>query len=1098
MASGKWVKIKTTTEGIHQIPYAILAQWGFSDPQKVTVFGNGGAMLPKANSAERPDDLRPNGVVRTGTHLLFYANSCNTWTYHSDRDLFEHRGHDFEQASYYYLTDSQPVQELAPVHSYESFRISQEFGHSREYLHHESELNNLLRSGRQWLGERFDSYSPERTFNFSLPNLDARFPVQIQAQVAARSNTTSAFSLSVNQNEIAGQIFLSPVSFSNYEGIFASQASALFSQTVSDGTLNVKLTASLGSTASQGWLDFLTLNATSKLDMQGKSQLLFRHPATLTGTAGESTLFTIDNAPANCVVWEISEHGNPIPIHTTATNNQIKVQVPNGVLHQLACFQPNGTFPQPLWVENVANQNLHALQPVQYLIVTHPAFLSEATRLARIHREVRELSVEVVTTEQIYHEFSSGSKDVSAIRDFIRMIYERSTPESPTRLQYVLLFGDGSYDNRNLSEENPSYIPTYQSETSFHQAETYVTDDFFGFLDAHEGENDLSGRLDVGIGRFPVATLAQATILVDKTQKYLTQSHQGQWKSRITFLADDGDGNVHMSQSNQLADKILATNPEFDSRKVFFDSYKPVIGTSGKTYPEINTLITRTIQEGTLLLNYTGHGSEKGLAHERVVSVGDIQSWSNIDRLALFVTATCEFSRFDNKNEISAGEWVLLNGKGAGIGLFTTTRLVYSAPNFTINSNFYDYIFQKDENGHPLSFGEVMKLTKVRSGGNINTLNFTLLGDPALFLNYPDQIVATDSVNGQDFLTYTEPLKAMTVNEISGSIRNEQGEKRTDFNGEVSITLYDKQTAVKTLGTEGTPFGYNLYQNVLYNGKAEVINGNFRFSFMVPKDIRYHVGTGKISYYATDNNHTEAIGASTRIVVGGSSDQPITDFTGPTIEMGLNDPDFADGQKVGSTPLLWVKLSDESGINTSGIGIGHDITLILNGDRENQTSLNAYYQSAPNTYQAGTISYSLPSLKAGTYTLELKAWDNLNNSSTASIRFEVTGEESLHIKKVNLFPNPIAKGEPAYLSFVHNDPGSWLTLRLTLTALNGQQLQSIHTEWPASGAEIGPIPLHQLIPGWNQLAHGLYILWAEVKTSTGKKGKISGKLMVIP
>jgi hypothetical protein len=603
--------------------------------------------------------------------------------------------------------------------------------------------------------------------------------------------------------------------------------------------------------------------------------------------------------------------------------------------------------------------------------------------------------------------------------------------------------------------------------------------------------------LDIGIVRFPVNTVKEATDAVNKVETYMKNQYPGKWKALLTFVGDDGDNNIHMRDADRLTQKLSVTHSEFDLNKIYFDSYQKVTTSTGKAYPEVNILVEKAITEGTLLFNYTGHGGENGLAHEKIITIPDIQGWTNIDRLPLFVTATCEFSRFDDYKHTSAGEWVFLNSLGGGIGLFSTTRLVYSSLNFIINNNLIRFLFEKDNAGEKLRLGDIMRLTKNASGTSINILNFTLLADPGIKIAYPSKYVETVSVNNRPIAEGMDTLKALSKGKIEGEIVRSDTSKIFDFNGELNITVFDKPTRVITLGNDGAkPFEYDVFQNKLFSGRVTVKDGEFTSEFIVSKDIRYNIGTARVSYYSSDDKGVEAFGANNDIIVGGISDSPPIDNEGPQIKLYLNKESFVSGDATGIRPLLYADLFDENGINTAGNGIGHDVTLVIDDDKNNTIVMNSYFQSVHDSYQKGMVVFQLPEQEPGLHKLSFKAWDNLNNSSTVEIEFNVQDGGELNVEKISVFPNPVSNSSTANLYFTHDEPNASLILEISTFNISGQLLNKVVEKTVSVGGGIQPVQWQPKASNGLILSPGLYIIRFNVMSQTGKTTVFSQKILV--
>ena len=1096
LASGKWVKVKITGDGIYRIPYSKLREWGFDDPAAVRVFGNGGVMLPKANNAPRFDDLRENGTWHHGDAVYFYGKGTVKWTYDKNKKMWVHQLNDFTGDACYFLSEDAGTGITVPGQDNSGETSNVDVEEYDAYAFHEKELKNLLKSGKVWYGEWFSYYGKQtEEFDFNFPHLVSGESLRLYTSVVARANVTSYFEMSINGGSMPVQsIKIAPISFSDYTGYFVHEGKGISDFKSTEDNVHVKVKYSLPSNTSQGWLDFLCLNARCNLIFDG-SELLFRDERSV--GKGNIAKFKIRNAGTDMVVWDITDFTRPVKMLGDRNGSEFSFKAKADSLKEYIAFTPGNGVPVPEFVENVENQNLHAVSNVDYVILAYKDYENEAKRLASLHQTYSGLTTYVVTNEKVYNEFSSGNPDVAAVRDFMRMLYKKASG-SAGRPKYLLLFGDGSYDNRTYSEENTNRILTYQAENSIHHAYSYVSDDFFGFLDDNEGDNIKHDMLDIGIGRFPVSTIDQAKSAVNKVESYLTKQNNGKWKAKLTFVGDDGDNNLHMRDADRLARKVSITHPEFDISKIYFDSYQKITTSTGKGYPEVNELIDKTIREGTLVFNYTGHGGENGLAHERVVTIPMIQNWTNLDRLPLFITATCEFSRFDDFEHTSAGEWVFLNSVGGGIGLFTTTRLVYSSLNFIINNNLYDYIFAKDEHGNKLRLGDVMKKTKNASGSSINILNFTLLSDPALSMVYPSKYVETLKINDIPVDERMDTIKAMSKAKIEGDVVSGDMIPIDNFNGKMDVVVYDKPSTVLTLGNDGAkPFEYEVYQNKIFTGQVSVKKGGFVSRFRVPKDIRYNIDKARISYYSYDETGDEAFGAINKILVGGISDDPPADNKGPEIKLYLNKSTFVSGENTGTRPVLYAILYDENGINTSGIGIGHDLTLVIDDEKSRTMVMNGYYQSEADSYQSGIVVYQLPEQEEGMHKLTFKVWDNLNNSSMAEIEFNVETKGELHVEDVKVFPNPVSWSGEAKFYFTHDEPNMPVNIEMSTYDIGGQLLNREEIKTISQGESIQPVTWHPVNSDGVSLGPGMYIVRFNIVSQSGKSTVVSKKILVV-
>ncbi|TAJ12155.1 hypothetical protein DMA11_13950 [Marinilabiliaceae bacterium JC017] len=1107
LASGKWIKIKVDESGVYKIPYSILSGQGFSSPSSVKVFGNGGHMLPRNNGTPRFDDLKENAVWHHNNAIYFYAQGPTEWKYDPSKNMFIQQLHDYSDAAYYFITEDAGTG-LKIKEKDTSHLTPNQFTTSFDgYQFHEIEKENLLKSGKKWYGESFNPTTQERSFSFSFPNIDNSQPIKIHNEVIARSNITTSFEFFHDSQGTAIQkITIPQVSYSDYTGNFARTGSGTSEFKAGGETVNLQCKYIPTSSTSRGWLDYICLNARQNL-IFNKNQLPFRDKQTQ--GLYNITRFTVSNANSNLVVWDVTSHTQPEQLKYNLNGSNLEFISPTDQLREFIVFDTTDDIPTPKIMGDVANQNLHGLPNADYLIITYADFITEANRLALLHQTHNNLSSVIVTPQQIYNEFSSGQPDITALRDFVRLFYNR-TPNQSQRPKYLLLFGDGSYDNRSYDSKNTNKILTFQSDNSLNQTSSYVSDDFYGLLDDHEGDNMQTGRLDIGIGRFPVNTIEEAQQAVDKTETYLTDLQKGDWKSLITFVGDDGDYNIHMDHADKLSQKVFKNHPSFDLNKIYFDAYPKVTTSGGARYPEVENLIDETINKGTLIFNYTGHGGEGGLSAERVITKESIQQWTNKNSLPLFITATCEFSRYDKKEETTAGEWVFLNPVGGGIGLFSTTRIVYSSLNYILNDNIYNHIFEKSDNGQFLALGEVIRRTKNESGTSINKLNFTLIGDPALQLAIPKKHINTTKINESllfsktdshhlaPFTANTDTLKAMSEALIGGEILTSENDKDQNFKGTVNITVFDKPTTVTTLGNEGAqPFKYETFQNKIFIGQSVITDGEFETSFFVPKDIRYNVADARASYYGFTEEGEEAFGAINTLKVGGVTDNPPTDEEGPTLSIWLNNRSFTSGGTTGIRPLLIADIFDESGINTSGIGIGHDISLIIDNDRTQTLVLNNYFQSDLNSYQKGTLTFQLPVQTPGTHKLELKVWDNLNNSSTAVLLYSVNEAGELKVNNAKVYPNPISQNGSLLFSLEHDEPNALLSIDISTFDLSGRIINQEKKNTISNGTFTQPLEWAPRTASGALLQPGFYILRFIIEADTGKTTTISKKIMVV-
>jgi hypothetical protein len=1113
LGTGTWYKLSVDEDGIHRIDYDDLVNMGVDlgsvNPQNMRIYGNGGGMLPKANSEFRYDDLEENaievvgesdGVFNATDYILFYGESPNQWDFTESDGRFHHEVHDYSKKTYYYLaidagagTPKRIVAQNADVG--ENITTSS----FDDYEFHEQDLTNLLMSGREWYGEHFDivnSYS----FPFSFPNRVASSQVYYRSgflgravlPVSSYSFNLSSSGLNVNYTgtNVGNGNYLKDVGkIDTQEGSF-NPSSANFTLTVSNNTP--------GSTT--GWLDYVELNARRQLKMSG-NQMAFRDADVV--AIGNIAKYSLANSTTSLKVWEVTDPTNVVLQETIFSGSNTEFVLAADSLREFIAYNGN-TFLAPGFVGAIPNQDIHGTigQP-DLVIVTHADFYSAAADLADFHSENDNLEVAVVKINELFNEFSSGAQDATAIKSLMRMLYKRAV-DSIDLPRYLLLMGDGSFDHKGRLAINSNYIPTFQSANSYNPIATYVSDDYYGLLDDAEGES-ASEPIDIGIGRIPVRTSEQAQAMVEKIKHYHDPATMRNWRNTLCFVADDEDFNLHLNQSDGVAMNTVSANyKDYDIDKIYLDAYNQESTPGGQRYPSATDAINNRVERGALIINYTGHGGELGWAHERVLENSDINSWSNYDRLPLFMTATCEFSRYDDPERTAAGEYVFLNPAGGAIAMLTTTRVVTSGSNLTLTTALYQNVFEPI-NGEMPRLGDVYMKTKnsaIDAGaGAANTRKFALLGDPAIRLAYPKNVILTDSINQQVTAGTADTLKALSKVTISGHIEDESGNKLTNFNGTVYPTVFDKAVSVTTLANDPNSSAktFNLQKNALFRGKASVVNGVFSFSFIVPKDIAYQPGQGRISYYA-ENGVTDGNGPYEDFIIGGTSSNIETDLSGPQVQLYLNDTNFVDGGLTDENPVLLAYVYDDHGINTTGNGIGHDIVAILDGETNNPYVLNDDYEADRDNYKSGSVSYPFSGLSEGPHELSFKVWDVYNNSAQVFTDFIVAQSAKLALSHVLNYPNPFTTYTEFW--FEHNRPGEQLDVQIQVFTISGRLVKTINADIVTQGFRPDPGQWTDL--QWDgkddfgdNIGRGVYVYHLQVRAPSGDYADEYEKLVIL-
>jgi len=1049
LSSGNWFRMGIVKTGVHKLTYDDLVEMGIDpaqvDPEKIGIFGNYKGMLPEANNKAVQDDLLENSIVVTGEqdgrfdredYILFYASSAPTWKYNIFTGRFDHTLNLYADTVYYFFTPDMGTHKRIAVEENLSQGPTETVNSFNDYQSHEEDLENLISSGRVWYGERFTGDTTERVFTFTFPNLRKDRPVYLNVEMLARAFVNTYFEVYANQKRVLDSVVIDKVGSSN--PTYARSVNRKTTFFVIDEKVKVKIRYYAEDPTSIGWLNFIVMNAERELIYQG-GQMGFRDPHVT--AAGNITRFNVRGNVQNTTVWDVSDIHNPRNVQYEITNDTLHYTLPTDSLKNFILFN-DSEFYTPVEYLPVPNQNLHGISNVNFIIISPDVFLQQAQRLASYHRTHDGLQTVVVTPQQIYNEFSSGSQDISAIRNFIRMFWKSDA--FGNQPGYLLLFGDASFDYKHRVPENTNFVPTYESLNSLRETQSFVTDDYFGLLDDDEGSN-ASGELDIGIGRFPVTTPEEAKSLVDKVEHYMTNSTEvmGDWRTKLCFVANDGDKNLHFKQANNLISIADTLHAGININKIFSDAFQKITVPGGKRFPEVNEKIKKQVEDGALIVNYTGHGGLIGWSDELILDVPTIRSFDNINNMPLFITATCEFSRFDNPEFVSAGENVILNQNGGGVGLLTTTRLAYAHANIVVNMRVYNNLLKREDGKRP-RLGDIVRLSKIPS--NTNFLNFALLGDPALMLAYPKYDVVTTKLTNKSTGVAADTVHALSLVTVSGKVVDENGTKLNNFNGYVYPKVFDKPSVYKTLGNDNDsyPAEFTLSDKILYSGKSSVVNGEFQFTFLVPHDIAYNYGLGKISYYALDTTQFADAWGDHELLIGGYENGSGDDETGPDISLFMDNKNFETGGTTSQSPLFIADLSDDQGINFTGHSLGRDITLIMDNDISNTMVLNDYFNLDVDSYTSGHLSYQFHNLKTGWHSLTLKAWDLENNSSEKTIEFYADESAQIKLTDVMCYPNPFT--EETYFSFVSNKNGTPFDVTIHIFDMNGRPVHSLNSK----------------------------------------------------
>ena len=1116
LSSGSWYKLGVNEDGFYKIDKLFLESIGLDiqsiNPKNIKIYGRPAGMLPEENYVFRIDDLEQlatkfvgddDNIFEENEQILFFGQNPNIWFYDLESNHYKHFQNIYSNYTYYFLTiNNNPTKNIQTqtVSNTEilNFPIEkQNYVNSFvDYNFHENENYNLVSTGQQWFGEYFGT---NNLYSFVLAEGEILDSISFRARVAARSSINTEFDFKFNNQTTFFTLEVPPETSDDYyfedsEGSVIIDLNKQFSIEDWNGEVIVNYRNN-GNPSALAWLDYLEINYKRSLQWADfQNQLIFRDKKFDEG-------ITIFNIPDDTeYVFNITDPLNVKQHNLINSINQpldLQFAVNIDTLSQFICLKNIDNLETPKFFGQVMNQNLHNFSQADLVIVSHPEFLNQAERLGDFHSKMNGNNVVVVTTEQIYNEFSSGSQDPVAIRDFVRMLYNKNSVKN------LLLFGDASFDFKNIKTPNTNFVPTFQSYRSDNIKLSYCSDDFFGMLDILEGSSStlVDDLIDIGIGRLTVTTNQEASDVVDKIINYASNSF-GDWKNKVCFVSDDVDQGWEenlLIHSDALAVKVDTNYSWVNVDKIYSDAFQQESTAGGERYPDVNKKIIELINSGVLIINYVGHGGEVGWASERILGLSEINNFENFDKLPVFVTATCEFSRFDDPERVSAGELLLLNSRGGAISLFSTSRTVNESSAYYITNSLYNYILDSSTNN---TMGEIMKKAKndPSLGNTVNKRKFALIGDPALKIPYPKYNILTNNIyiidesSKENNFIPTDTINALSKVKITGQVEGEL----TD--GKLFVTVFGKSNNFQTLNNNGfleTPFEFDLQKNIIYKGKVDVEKSNFEYEFIVPKDNPFQYGFSKLSYYAIDESMSiDASGSYEDLIIGGINPNASYDEIGPSIELFMNDTNFVSGGLTNSSPELIAKVFDNSGINTVGTGIGHDIVAIIDNLTNQPYILNNYYEADLNTFQSGTIRYNLANLSDGVHVLNLKVWDVYNNSNEKDLSFVVSESEEMTLNHLLNYPNPFSNFTK--FSFEHNRPNEYLDVMIQIFSVSGKLVKTLKANIINSGFRDETISWDGLDDFGDKLGRGVYVYKILVKSSeSGEKVEKFEKLVIL-
>jgi len=1099
-----WYRLSVTKEGAYQLDYATLQGMGIDlnnvNPNQIRLFGNPSGALPEKNSESRPDDLTEMAIFVTGSEdgsfdecdkVLFYGQEPTRWTLvDSNKETFKRERNYYSDTTYYYLcvdsgVDGLRVGEKPTLVVENTTTVISEFP---DFVWHEEELFSPYSMGQNWFGEQISSEDSVLVIPFVFPNLVKNKALTVRSQVLGRIKSDYLhYNAWVNDNHVADDVSIKYFSEHEY-----GKLSALNKQIMLDSDTAVFELSMVPSAGASLYLDYVEIFGWRQL-IRSNNNFLFRLMPSQFGS-DRSTVW-IQNTNAEYWLWEVTSPLRPVLQDGVLSGGNLVFATDERTEKRYVLFKPEAARRIVSWTA-LPNQNVHAISGVDNLILTSPIFLEQAQTLADYHSERDGLTSVVVDVNQIYNEFSTGMPDPSGIRDFVRMVYRRSSG----RLKYLTLFGRASFDFRNIHGFGQNYVPTYETMDAPQYELSFCTDDYFALMDSNEGENSI-GHVDIGVGRISVATVEEAETMLRKIKHYddLAATH-GEWKTDLLLFADDEKTN-YVNYSEGVNNGVDTLCPALTAKKVYCGAYPLTSTSAGYVNQGANSDLKQALDKGVLAVIYNGHGGVKGLTGEGVFANADIGALNNYDKMPFFYTATCEFTKYDNPLLVSAGEQLVLNPHGGCVALFTTCRPTYGQDNNCQTRALMPNLLKRDANGKPLRFGDIIRLSKSdalnfnNASPNTNkNIRFLFLGDPVLRFPLPQKDIAVTKINGMEVGDFDNlDLHAMSMVTMEGEVRDADGHIDAGFNGKMWVRFYDKKTKIKVMFSEDNTKNVYYHKDLLYQGQVTVTSGRFTVAFQVPLDIMPGRGNPRFSFYAYDSiQGVDAMGMFNSLMLSGVDPAVLPDDQGPSISFYWNTPDFENGQSVERQGVLYANLYDAQGIYHYGYSLGRDIVMNSNFAVYNHLVLNDLYEPALNDFRRGSIALPVNNLEPGTYEFSLKVWDTQNNASEASLWFVV--DDDLFLSQVHNYPNPF--NDETRITLRHDGEDGNFDVNIEVFDIMGRPVQHLYKKVSATDGVIEPIIWNGSGYSGSPLRSGVYLYRLTLTDETGYFRTVSQRMVI--
>lgn len=1097
MSSGRWVKISVSQSGLHLITHAELSSWGFSDPSKVHVYGYGGKRISDVLSLDNyTDDLPLVQSSHTSRGIVFYASGPVTWTKSSTHN-YSHSLNPFSTVGYYFLSDkdvnAKPIERSGTSGDFSNATTT-----FTERTFHEKEAVSIGETGHLLLGEDF-KYTRSQSFSFQLPGRVSGTEVWMECSFTTKTlSSSSSLKFSANGTTLPTSSSDAIPSTTNSSYVHGKTGLTRKTFNINGEQLNLGITYNASVTVHLAHLNYIDINYTRRISLNN-GILHFRTSEPAVKLAGASTATH---------VWDVTDPLSISEMKTSSADNGVAWLNPFSGDREYAAWNENGSFLSVTFAGNVANQNLHALSTPDMVIFTVSSWKTQADRIAELHRNSSDsLKVHVVVQDQVFNEFASGNPDVNAFRKMLKMMWDRGNGTSRP-LKYALFMGRGIYDNRKLTAAaqslNLKTMPIWQTDDGISDNDSFTTDDIFAFLNDNSGATPAKDNLCIAVGRFPVRSSSEAKDVVDKLYSYINSSPKKAWKNQVLLVADDQDNGIHMTQTESAYNNFTSSESgrQFFYNKIYTDAFT----LQGNSYPEAHDQMMRKLDEGIVWWNYVGHANTTSWTAEGVLSYTDMSNLY-LKQYPFLYAATCDFLRWDAQS-ICGAELMQFNRYGGIIGCISATRPVYISDNALMTNAISKYAFTRDNDNRFLTIGEIHRLAKNdrelnydNNGtlkGNANKLRYTLMGDPAMRLCTPDYSVRLLSVNDEPVEPETQvTLMARQHATLKGAVYDRDGNKMDNFNGIISVTMYDaeKSTTTNGNGNEGAQITFEEQGGLIYAERDSVINGEFSINAIMPSEVANNFRPAALNMYAySTQNSDDAMGCNRDFYVYGYDESAQDDNSSPVItSFYLNHESFKNGDEVNESPMVFASFHDDMAINLSSSGIGHMITLTLDNSKT-FTDVSQYYTPDIALDAAGSISYPLEDLTPGSHTLRLKVWDTSGNSTESTIDFFVRPGLAPIIYDIYSDANPAHTEANFYLT--HNRPDAMLTVTLNVYNLMGHLLWSTTEEGRSDMFKSFPITWNLCDMAGRRVNRGIYIYKAFITTDGEQYSTATKKLAV--